>query len=219
MKNMTQSLSVKIEKSQPLKVILSVRVIVKLAVEGTGRQCQPRTWKGSRRRSHSWGHAQQDLPGQSQRRRRSLQANVSLSNIVGCRGHILMSTGCLGGAGSNKENVAPLSPQSIPTGVADNVSGNKHSKDTHAAVGDSLHVALSQTQAAFISSYIGRLRISASSFSCGRPFGGRRMTLRRLLRTSSSDTRRSWTSGLQAEPLRRESEQGPLLRSPGDLHG
>ncbi|EDN02530.1 predicted protein [Histoplasma mississippiense (nom. inval.)] len=50
---------------------------------------------------------------------------------------ITASKRCLGGAGSNKENVAPLSPQSIPTGVADNVSGNKHSKDTHAAVGDS----------------------------------------------------------------------------------
>ncbi|OJD24342.1 hypothetical protein ACJ73_04299 [Blastomyces percursus] len=96
---------------------------------------------------------------------------------------------------------------------------NGLSKDTHATVGHCFaHHLEADTNGPHILLHLeagyGRLE-----FLLWAPIWSQRMTLRRSLQISSSDTRRSWTSGLHAGPLRRESEHGPLCQSPGDHHG
>ncbi|OJD28486.1 hypothetical protein ACJ73_00117 [Blastomyces percursus] len=162
------------------------------------------------------GHSQQDPPGQ--RQRRSMQANVSFPNTVGCRGHTLTNTGCLSSAGSDKENVEPSSPQAIPTELADNVSGDGPSKDAHATVSDS---------------FAPRLEPDGPHILLHREAGDGRLEFLvwAPIWRSEGDVanvapdqlkrykERLDVGGLPAGPLRRESEQGPLFQSLGDHYG
>ncbi|KAG5289612.1 hypothetical protein I7I48_08986 [Histoplasma ohiense] len=203
MKNTTRNLSVKIENRHPLEATPSVSAIVKLVIEGAGRQRQFGTWKGSRRRSHSRDHGQQDPPSQyqSQSQRRSLHANEASTALAAARR--MLNHWRHGPFPVHCQITSPRTdPRRKPMPESATLS----------------HPTLSQTQAAPISCYIVRLGKGILNFSCGRPYGSWRMRLRRSIRISSSDTRRGWASGLQEGPLRRESEHGPLFQSLEDHH-